>query len=136
MSNNEPPTPTKHCPDCNKDYPKNAGYFYKGGSGRKSFLRRCKPCHNIKTMAYASKRRSCKPRPSGFEKLPPEVKHQILEDLKHNKTKAEITREHGINYRLFMRWQAKGQIAEYERIEKLKSLRGNNDKFNNPHIMV
>lgn len=43
------PTPTKHCPSCDKDYPATAEYFATDRSKPDGFVYRCKTCANART---------------------------------------------------------------------------------------
>jgi len=130
---NSSQTKIKHCPDCNRDFPRSPEFFYKAPRSKNAFQRRCKPCHNIKTSEYSRKRNP--PKIFGFRKLNDNVKRGIIEGLEEHRTKAELTRIYGIPYGTFMDWQKKGEIEEYRRLEKLKSAL-TNQNFNNPHIMV
>jgi len=93
-------TKTKTCIKCNEDKPLNEN-FYKAGRGYQTL---CKPCHNKSRM------KNYKIRPTGFSKLPEDVKNGIIEDLKNGLKFTEISTKYNIKYFNLTNWKRKGLI--------------------------
>jgi hypothetical protein len=106
----------KLCCGCKKVKPLE-GSYYRAGS--KSYQKRCKICHNKKRSDYIFKRKEYIPRPTGFKKLPEELRHKIIYDIYVNMTMKDIWRKFKeeyppLSHQSLLRWKREGQIQEYD----------------------
>ena len=96
----------KLCIKCNIEKDLHEG-FYKAGS--KSFQKYCKPCHNKSRLNWHLKSSYVKIG-SGFQRLPEEIRQNILKDIEDNVKYAVIARKYDINYITLMSWRKKNLI--------------------------
>ena len=92
----------KLCRNCNevKDL---EGGFYKAGT---SWQKYCIPCHNRKRCDYGRTYKYEK-RPTGFSKLPEDIRKKILYDISVRITYKEIAEKYNINYKTLLSWKHK-----------------------------
>lgn len=80
--------------------------FYKAGN---SWQKLCKICHNEKRCEY-SQSYNYKKRSKGFEKLPEEVRKNILYDISVRINYKNIAKKYNLNYQTLSIWKRKGLI--------------------------
>ena len=88
--------------------------FYKSGSGYRKY---CKSCHNIKRKNYKCSNIEYVKRPTGFDKLPVELRNKIAKDVHENLNvraiHAKYHVEHAkLNYQVLLRWKRQGKIPK------------------------
>ena len=90
------------------------GGFYKAG---KSFQKYCKLCHNEKRVEYVSNR-DYTPKPTGFLKLPEELRAKIIYDIHVQVNFKDIWKKYKdeypqVKHQTLLRWNRAKQIPEY-----------------------
>ena len=90
---------TKHC--CKCETTKSLTDFYKAGNAYQSL---CKPCHNKSRM------NTYKIRPTGFNKLPLDVRQNIIADLANGIKLSAIAIKYNIKYFNLSNWRRKNNL--------------------------
>ena len=103
----------KCCKKCNQLKP--LSEYYKAGAYLHA---NCKPCHNLYTITHRRNkpkkprpRKPKKPRRTPFQKLPDDVKEDILKFL-YTMTHSRLSRKHNINPNTFRSWLKHGHIVK------------------------
>lgn len=114
----------KLCSKCQKVKPLLTGY-YKAG---KSWQKFCKPCHNERRNEYENPT-NYKKTPTGFMKLPEELRNKIIYDIYVRVNFKDIQKKYikeypnMTSYITLLKWNKAGQIPKYD-----PSTRNENDK--------
>lgn len=95
----------KLCRNCNEVKNLENG-FYKAGI---SYQKYCKPCHNNKRNDYYRSYKYEK-RPTGFLKIPEDIRKKILYDISVQINYKEIAEKYNINYGSLLNWKRKGML--------------------------
>ena len=105
----------KLCSKCQQVKPLATGYYKAGNSWQKL----CKPCHNERRNEYDNPT-NYKPTPTGFMKLPEELRNKIIYDIYVRVNFKDIQKKYMkeypkmASYITLLKWNKAGQIPKYD----------------------